>query len=229
MAPERWEQINQLLNAALELESEERAAFLAHACAADAALRREVESLLAFNEQSEHFLDSPPGELAAELLTQRQPQLAAGRQIGHYQILSLLGRGGMGEVYLAQDVRLHRKTALKLLPAQSTRDPERVRRFRREAQAASALSHPNIITLYEIGAVDETHFLVTEYVEGETLRQRIERDKLPLAVALDSAAQRPAHWRRRMLPGSCIATSSRPMSCCGLTALSKYSTSVWPS
>src|SRR5213593_3742364 len=94
-----------------------------------------------------------------------------GKQIGHYQVLSLLGRGGMGEVYLAQDTRLGRKIALKLLPVQFTQDADRVRRFEQEAQAASALNHPNIITIYEIGEVDGTHFMATEFIEGETLRQ----------------------------------------------------------
>jgi serine/threonine-protein kinase len=189
MSPERWEQINQLLKAALECAPEERADFLAQACAGDAPLCREIESLLASDDQSGHLLAKPPDEvdgLSAGSLT--SPSLV-GQQISHYQVLSFIGAGGMGEVYLAQDVRLARKIALKLLPAQSTQNPERVWRFRREALAASALSHPNIITLYEIGEAEGTHFIATEYVEGETLRQRIAGGALTIPAALDIAAQ----------------------------------------
>src|SRR5262249_36492245 len=116
--------------------------------------------------------------------------------VGHYQILSLLGKGGMGEVYLGEDSRLGRKVAIKLLPAIFTTQPERVRRFAQESRAASALNHPNIITIHEIGEASteqgETHYIVTEYVEGETLRQRMEcapQKTLKLAEAIDIASQ----------------------------------------
>jgi serine/threonine protein kinase/Flp pilus assembly protein TadD len=115
--------------------------------------------------------------------------LAAGKQLGPYEILSPLGKGGMGEVYLARDIRLKRKVALKLLPAAFTQDEDRVRRFEQEAQAASALNHPNIITIYEIGEVDGTHFIATEFIEGQTLRQQMTSTQMKLAVALDLATQ----------------------------------------
>src|SRR2546421_10510379 len=105
--------------------------------------------------------------------------------IAHYRILSRLGAGGMGEVYLAEDTRLKRKVALKLLPAQLTSDADRVRRFEQEAQAASALNHPNIITIYEIGQADGLHFIATEFIEGETLRQRLSAERLKLSTALE--------------------------------------------
>src|SRR5438552_13126277 len=115
--------------------------------------------------------------------------LESGAQLGPYQILSSLGAGGMGEVYLAEDNRLGRKVALKLLPAEFTKDADRVRRFEQEARAASALNHPNIITIYDIGQADGIHFIATEFVEGETLRQRMTGERLALKVTLDLAAQ----------------------------------------
>jgi eukaryotic-like serine/threonine-protein kinase len=193
MTPERWQQIEQLYFRALEQTAEGRTAFLAAACAGDADLRQEVEELLAADAQAEGFIETPPADLAAGVIAQEPTSSATdavvGQQIGHYQVLSLLGRGGMGEVYLAQDTRLRRKIALKLLPAQYTQDPARVRRFQREALAASALSHPNIIAIYEIGQSDETHFIATEYVAGQTLRQRLSSGRVELPAALDIAAQ----------------------------------------
>src|SRR5690349_12771637 len=110
--------------------------------------------------------------------------LAPGVRFDRYEMLSPLGKGGMGEVYLAQDTRLKRKVALKLLPTAFTQDADRVRRFEQEAQAASALNHPNIITIYEIGEVDGTHYIATEFIEGQTLRQRMASEKMKLREAL---------------------------------------------
>src|SRR2546427_10328842 len=110
-------------------------------------------------------------------------------RISHYRILEKLGAGGMGEVYLAQDTRLGRKVALKLLPPFFTTDDERLRRFQQEARAASALNHPNILTIYEIGQIDSRHFIATEFIEGETLRQRMAQTQIKIVDALDAAAQ----------------------------------------
>src|SRR5262247_4934647 len=134
MKPERWRQIDQLLEAALERRPDERAAFLAAACAGDESLQLEVESLLRSDEAAESFIEKPAVALAAEAFAERQVQTLAGRRIGHYKILSRLGAGGMGEVYLAEDAKLSRKVALKLLPAEFTRDAGRVRRFAQEAR-----------------------------------------------------------------------------------------------
>src|SRR5262249_3927624 len=112
-----------------------------------------------------------------------------GARFSHYEILAPLGAGGMGEVYLAEDHRLRRKVALKLLPAQFMDDAERVRRFEREASAASATNHPNIITIYEIGQVDSAHYIVTEFIDGQTLRQRMQTAKLSLNEVVDVAIQ----------------------------------------
>src|SRR5947207_2560983 len=114
--------------------------------------------------------------------------IAAGTRFDRYEILSPLGKGGMGEVYLAQDTRLGRKIALKLLPAEFTQDADRVRRFEQEAQAASALNHPNIITIYEIGEVDGAHFIATEFIEGQTLREPM-TSRIQMSAMIESAIQ----------------------------------------
>ncbi len=177
----------------MEIEPDQRAAFLDRACGGDESLRREVESLLALDSQAENFIEAPALEIAAEMLgaeeAQSATQLAIGQSIGHYQILSLLGTGGMGEVYLAQDTRLGRKIALKLLPASFTQDSERLRRFEQEARAASALNHPNILTIYEIGRADDFHYIATEFIDGQTLRQQINGERMKLSTALDIAIQ----------------------------------------
>jgi eukaryotic-like serine/threonine-protein kinase len=205
MERDRWEQIERLYHAALERGPDAREAFLDEACAGDEDLRREVAGLLACDVPSDSFIQSPAIEIAAramaaeplnETSTNPMGSLTAGSQIGAYQLLEPLGRGGMGEVHLALDTRLGRKVAVKLLPAAFTTDAGRVRRFAQEARAASALNHPNIITIHEIGEVrtedGNTHYIVTEYVEGETLRKRITNSpqgRLSPAEALDVTAQ----------------------------------------
>ena len=155
MTPERYQQVGQIYRAASELEADQQAVYLAEACAGDESLRQEVESLLSYQSQSGALIDQPILEAAARAMAKNQAaspvQSSVGQIVGHYRMLSLLGRGGMGEVWLAEDTRLGRKVALKLLPAEFTADAERVRRFAQEARAASALNHPNIITIYEIG------------------------------------------------------------------------------
>jgi serine/threonine protein kinase/Tol biopolymer transport system component len=188
-AAPQWQQIDQLLEAALELTPAERAAFLDQACAADEVLRREVESLLAAHEQAGSFIETPPDELAAAMLADGQAGAMVGRTLGHYRLRSLLGAGGMGEVYLAEDTRLGRKVALKLLPKEFTQDRERVRRFQQEARAASALSHPNILTIFEIGQIDDLHFIAAEFIDGQTLRQRMMSAPLRLREVLEVAVQ----------------------------------------
>ena len=189
MAPEKLQQIKDLFAAALEVPSSERAAFVAGACANDAEMRREVESLLSFEAEAEDFIEKPALAVAAELMAEDKTSSLAGQRITHYQVTKLLGAGGMGEVYLAEDSSLGRQVALKLLPVQFTADVERVRRFEREAKAASALNHPNIITIHEIGTSDHLHFIATEFIAGETLRQRLTNGKLRVNDALDVAIQ----------------------------------------
>jgi serine/threonine protein kinase len=188
-SPERLQQMEELFNAALELEPGERAAFLAEACAADADLLRQVQALLSAHEDSGSFMKSPAFEADGPRLAESSPQFEMGRTLGHYRIVTLLGRGGMGEVYLAQDTKLHRRVALKLLRSSLTRDKQRVKRFEQEACAASALNHPNILTVHDLGQADEFNFIATEYVEGETLRQLLKRGKVTLRQATELAIQ----------------------------------------
>src|SRR5919205_2672847 len=138
MTPERWQRIKELFRAALEREAGERAAFLDAECAGDAEVRAEVESLVVAHEREGEFIDAPAARMAAGMLAEGQGELGAGRRVGSYEIVSTLGEGGMGKVYLARDTRLGRNVALKLLPASFTGDGDRVRRFEQEARAASA-------------------------------------------------------------------------------------------
>jgi serine/threonine protein kinase len=193
MDAKRWEKIKEIYDRALDLNYDERDGFLTEACDGADDLRREVESLLAARVNAGTFLQSPAVEVAAREIvadedTSPSPRLI-GRELANYRIVSLLGKGGMGEVYLAEDKRLHRKVALKLLPARFTNDAEWVRRFEREAKAASATNHPNIITIHEIGQADGAHYIVTEFIDGQTLRQRMQIAKLSLREVVDIAIQ----------------------------------------
>ena len=148
MTPERWQQLKQIFQSALERNPAERDAFLSQACADDPALRSEIESLISSHDQAGNSIEGMAAEAATEMIA--NDRAIVGKQIGHYQVLNHIGRGGMGDVYLAQDARLGRKIALKLLLTDLTRNEERLRRFRQEARAASALNHPNILTIHEI-------------------------------------------------------------------------------
>jgi Tol biopolymer transport system component/predicted Ser/Thr protein kinase len=189
MTPERWRQINDVFQAAVEVAPEQRTAFLDKACTTDQTLRSEVESLLASDEHEWKLIEQPALEVAAPLLADDQPRLAPGQNLSHYVIDSLIGKGGMGEVYLAKDKQLNRRVALKLLPVEYTRNEDRLRRFQQEAQAASALNHPNILTIHEVGHIDDQQFIATEFVEGETLRERLKDGPLNLPETLDIAIQ----------------------------------------
>ncbi|HZE70929.1 MAG TPA: protein kinase [Pyrinomonadaceae bacterium] len=189
MQPERWHRVDDILQAALALQPAERSAFIDGSCGGDESLRDEVMSLLSLEQGPLDLIDTPALEVAAPLLASDQPDLSEGQLIGHYRIVSLLGIGGMGEVYLAKDEKLNRRIALKLLPTDYTRNQARLRRFEQEAQAASALNHPNILTIHEIGQVDDQQFIATEFVEGETLRERLKRRGLTLTETLDVTTQ----------------------------------------
>ena len=189
MTPEQWERTKRLFLAALEREPTLRPDFLARECGGDAALRREVESLLESHETDKDFIENPADDIAAALLSERQTCLSAGQMVGRFRVESLVAKGGMGEVYLAEDESLGRKVALKLLPPRFTADEERVRRFEREARAASALNHPNILTVYEVGRADSLHYIATEFVEGKTLREHMADTRMTTDEVLDVAAK----------------------------------------
>jgi serine/threonine protein kinase/Tol biopolymer transport system component len=184
----RFRQVDEIFDAALDLEGEARAAFLARACAGDDALRREVLSLLSSAGRTDSFLEEPLVSVGLMLMNSERESLK-GQSVGPYQLLELLGRGGMGEVYLAHDPRLNRRIALKLLPTGIVDEGERVRRFEQEARAASAISHPNIAHVYEIGEAEGRRYIAMEYVRGRTLRQALQRGPLEVCEALDTAAQ----------------------------------------
>lgn len=189
MTPERWQQIKELFHSALEQEPERRSSFLGEACAGDEELRAEVKSLIAAHQREGDFFDIATARIGAGVAASSRAELNAGQRIGSYNIIGTLGEGGMGRVYLAHDIRLGRKVALKLLPAAFTSDVERVQRFEQEARAASALNHPNILTIHEIGADGKTYYIATEFVQGVTLRTRLKQDKLSLHEVLELIIQ----------------------------------------
>ena len=189
MTPELWHRVKEVFEAALGHAPEERSAFVGRACGGDDLLCSEVKSLLRSYEQEKSFMETPAAALAAQSLVKEESAALVGQQLGHYQIVRELGRGGMGVVYLAQDDSLGRPVALKLLPKHLTSDPNRLRRFEREARAASALNHHNILTIYEIAYLDGLHSIATEFIDGVTLRERIKSKELELSETLNIAEQ----------------------------------------
>ena len=190
ITPERWQRVKAIFLSAQSSAPAERAAFLDQACNGDEVIRGEVESLLAADSTNDDFLSAPAYELAAEMLADEEPEFVAGQTVGPYEILSLLGSGGMGEVYLAHDARLDRQIALKVISPNFARAEARVRRFDQEARAASALNHPNVCVIHEVGTTkDGRHFMAMEFIDGVTLRRRMSQRKLTLKEVLDVAAQ----------------------------------------
>jgi Tol biopolymer transport system component len=177
--------VEQVLSAALDRDPDERAAFVDRMCAGDQELRREVESLLGWATGDSLVGRTQVAELAEEV----EPNLSEGERLGNYEVLRKIGAGGMGEVYLARDTRLGRRVALKLLPRSVVLHHDRLRRFMQEALAVSALNHPNILTIHEVGQSGSVHYIVMEYVDGETLRERLQRSPFRLREALKVASQ----------------------------------------
>jgi eukaryotic-like serine/threonine-protein kinase len=189
MKPERWRQIDEVFQGALECDPSERDAFLDQACGGDSALRSKVEALIASDAQAGRFIEDPAVELNAELIAHEDTLTMMERIIGPYTIESKLGSGGMGKVYLAQDVRLRRRIALKLLDSDSLGDSQMRARFLREARLASQLDHPNICTIHEVGENSGQLFIAMQYVEGETLKNLIGSGPLSLASQLSIGLQ----------------------------------------
>jgi serine/threonine protein kinase len=204
---DRWLQLETIFQAAIEQPPDLRRTFIDDACAGDESLKSEAERLVSSFEEASDFIESPAflnrieSSEQADRITNFhsgatgglprdwEAGLAVGRKIHQYELLSLLGAGGMGEVYLARDGQLDRQVALKLLPPHFTTEAAHVRRFGREARAASSLNHPNIITIHEIGEADDTHFIATEFIEGQTLREKIRTGLLELSEVVDIALQ----------------------------------------
>src|SRR5690242_1528990 len=181
MTPDRWQQVKCVLQEALEIAPQQRPAFLDRACSTDRSLRREVESLLSSsNEVRSSFMKSAVEEGL---------RLAKGTRLGDFEILSLIGTGGMGEVYRARDCRLERDVAIKVLPRFVSFDPERLHRFEQEAKAAAALNHPNILAVFQMGTYEGAPYLVSELLEGETLREEVKRGPIPPKKAIDYGLQ----------------------------------------
>src|SRR5437667_353254 len=189
MTPERWQQVEEVLQAALDRSPHERMSFLNEACSDDEELRQETSSLVDAYDEAGDFIEEPAIAHDAHVLLSNHEQNNIGREIGPYRIVERLGAGGMGEVYLAQDRRLDRPVALKILPAYFVSDEARLRRFQREARAASALNHPNILTIHEVGEADRVHFITTEFIDGQTLRELIAQENLSLVEVLEIAIQ----------------------------------------
>src|SRR5256884_2056214 len=189
MTPARLQTVEEILHAALDHEPDRVGAFLDAACEGDDVLRRNVEALLASHQRAGAFIEAPVGGIATRIIENGQADLLVGQSIGHYKISKRIGSGGMGEVYLATDITAGREAALKLLPTRFTSDAERLKRFQQEAHALVGLNHPNILTVYEIGEDHSTHYIASELIEGETLRQRLMRGRMEVGEAVDVAIQ----------------------------------------
>src|SRR5207302_1288206 len=189
MTPAQLQTIEEIFYAALDQEPDDVAKFLETACEGDELLRRKVEALLASRQRVGSFIETSAVGIATRIIGNGQTDSLVGQAFGHYKISERIGSGGMGEVYLATDVTAGRKAALKLLPMRFTGDAERLKRFQQEAHAVVALNHPNILTVYEIGEDHSIHYIASELIEGETLRQRLEHGPMQLSEAVDVAIQ----------------------------------------
>jgi serine/threonine protein kinase/dienelactone hydrolase len=191
--PKRWQEIERLFQTALEIEQEKREAYLKEACAGDESLCKEVEALLEQQTEAEGFLKDPAIEDAAKALAKHQENALArdliGRTIAHYRIVEKIGQGGMGEVFLADDTSLHRKVALKFLPPEMQQDSVAHKRMLREAHSAAALDHPYICSVHEVGNSEGKDFIVMEYLEGQTLKERLAKGPLPLDETIRTASE----------------------------------------
>ena len=178
MTSERLKKVEEIYHAVLEISPPGRKEFLQDRCGEDVELRREVESLLSFETTFASVIDSPPESLINKIFSESKNPSIIGRQINQYKILSLLGEGGMGAVFLAQDTKLERKVAIKFLSEKFFEDENGLNRFLTEAKSASALNHPNIITVHEIGEFENKPFIAVEFIDGVTLKEHLAKRKI---------------------------------------------------
>src|SRR5687767_121303 len=189
MADEKWQRVREIFDLALQLNPTERRRFIDQVCGDDKALLAEVESLLTSHDSAEGFMETPAVARVADMIEVESKKLEPGKSFGHYEIIKQIGEGGMGEVYLAKDKKLDRKVAIKILNEEFSQNESNLQRFVSEAKAASALNHPNILTIYEFGEAEDARFIVSEYIEGKTLREIIRESKLTLPQILDISIQ----------------------------------------
>ncbi|MEA2274863.1 MAG: eukaryotic-like serine/threonine-protein kinase, partial [Solirubrobacteraceae bacterium] len=189
MPDTKWQDVRQIFDAALRRRPEERRGFINQACGDDKTLRAEVESLLSSIDSAESFMETPAVAKVAHMIEVETKKLETGKCFGHYEVINQIGVGGMGEVYLARDRKLDRKVAIKILNQEFSQDKSNLQRFVSEAKAASALNHPNILTIYEFGEAEDARFIVSEYIEGKTLREIIRQSGLRLPEILDISIQ----------------------------------------
>ncbi len=193
MRPELWRRVEELCQKALDFDASRRAQFLQSACGNDDELRREVDALLAHEKNAARFIESPALEVAGKIIAKQAPSESwkklIGSTVSHYRVIEKLGGGGMGVVYKAEDIDLGRFVALKFLPDDVAHDPQALSRFQREAKAASALNHPNIVTIYELGHLNGTHYIAMELICGETLRALLSSGPLPYRKAIGIATE----------------------------------------
>lgn len=189
MVDERWQRVRKVFDAALQQAPEARRDYVREACGEDKDLLTEVESLLSSLEGSADFLERPAVAHIASVIESETRMLAEGTRFGHYEIVRRIGSGGMGDVYLAKDQKLDRRVAIKILNRRVSKDNSNLKRFVREAKAASALNHPNILVIHEIGESEGGHFIVSEFIEGKTLREVLKEGTLKVSEVLDISIQ----------------------------------------
>ena len=189
MNAEKWAKVKALFDEVVQLEPHERGQFLDRSCGSDSEMRRDIDNLLVSSENSDSFLEQPAANQVASLILEPKLRVRAGDAFAHYKIVRQIGAGGMGEVYLAEDEKLDRKVAVKILNEQFGKDDSHLARFVREAKAASSLNHPNILVIHEIGVNNGLNYIVSELVEGKTLRELMSSRDLTLGSILDISIQ----------------------------------------
>ena len=189
MADEKWQKVREIFDSALRQKPEERRKFVNAVCGNDKTLLAEVESLLSSLDSAEEFMETPAVAKVADAIEAETKKLEQGKCFGHYEIVEQIGAGGMGEVYLARDKKLDRQVAVKILNERFSQDDSSSHRFMQEAKAASALNHPNILTIYEFGEAEDAHYIVSEFIKGKTLREIFKEKNLKQSEVLDISIQ----------------------------------------